>query len=58
MISTPVMLWITMTMFAGERKLSLKTRLLYSVGVTLVIWVLFAKILNTAIPQGILKGIL
>jgi len=53
-IATPVLLFLTMTMFAGEKKLSLIVRLLYSVGLTAVIYLAFVVALKTNIPSGLL----
>jgi hypothetical protein len=53
-ISTPIMLFITMTLFAGENKLKLWAKLLYSVGITAVIYLLFVVLFKTNIPSGTL----
>lgn len=53
-ISTPVMLFVSMTMFAGEKKLPLPAKLLYCAGVTGVIYLLFVVLFKTNIPSGTL----
>lgn len=53
-ISTPFMLYATMTMFAGENKLPLWAKLVYSVGVTAVVYLLFVVVFKANIPLGTL----
>lgn len=54
LIATPIMLFVTMTMFLSGQKLSSVTRVIYSVGVTAVIYVVFVIVLKTNIPLGLL----
>ena len=52
--ATPIMLFTAMTMFLGGQKLSPVIRVVYSVGVTAVIYVVFVIVLKTNIPLGML----
>ncbi len=56
-IATPILLFITMTMFAGKKELSLIVRLIYSIGLTAVIYLTFVVALKTNIPAGLLFGL-
>ncbi|MBQ4435904.1 MAG: tripartite tricarboxylate transporter TctB family protein [Clostridia bacterium] len=53
-IATPILLFVMMTMFAGEKKPSILVRVLYSACCTGVIYLLFAVLLKTNVPMGIL----
>lgn len=53
-IMTPILLFLTMTMFAGENKLPLVVRLVYSVGLTVLVYLIFVVFLKTNIPMGLL----
>lgn len=53
-IMTPILLFLTMTMFAGENKLPLVVRLVYSVGLTVLVYLVFVVFLKTNIPMGLL----
>ena len=53
-IATPILLFVTMTMFAGEKKPSLVVRLIYSIGLTAIIYLAFVVALKTNIPTGLL----
>ena len=52
--ATPVLLFAMITMFSGEKKISILVRILYSVIVTAIIFLFFVTFLKTNIPQGIL----
>ena len=52
-IATPLLLFAMITMFAGEAKVSLIVRILYAIGATAVIYVLFVVCLKTNVPIGI-----
>ena len=53
-IATPVLLFVMMTMFAGEKKPSILVRILYAMISTGVIYLLFVVLLKTNVPMGIL----
>ena len=53
-IATPILLYVMMTMFAGEKKPSILTRVIYSAGCTGIIYLLFAVLLKTNVPMGML----
>lgn len=54
-VCTPFMLFITMTMFAGQNPPKLWIRLLYSVGITAIIYAAFVILFKSNIPMGILS---
>ncbi len=53
-IATPVLLFVMMTMFAGEKRPSVLIRVIYSVACTGIIYLLFFVMLKTNIPMGML----
>lgn len=53
-ISTPVFLYFVVTMLAGEEKVVVWKKILYSVVVTGLTWYIFQKILSMNLPSGIL----
>lgn len=53
-IMTPILLFVTMSMFAGEKNLSLIVKLVYSVGLTALIYLVFVVFLKTNVPMGLL----
>ena len=53
-ISTPVFLYFIVTMLAGEEKVVVWKKILYSVVVTGLTWYIFQKILSMNLPSGIL----
>jgi hypothetical protein len=52
--ATTILLFVMMTMFSGAEKLSIPVRLVYAIAVTAVIYLLFAVMLKTNVPKGIL----
>ncbi|MCC8125811.1 MAG: tripartite tricarboxylate transporter TctB family protein [Clostridiales bacterium] len=53
-IASPVMLFIAMTMMAGEKKVPLWVRIVYCILITGIIWLLFVRIFKTVLPSGLL----
>jgi len=53
-VSTPIILFVMMTMFAGPKKPSLVIRLLYSVGIALILFLAFEKLFKFPLPSGLL----
>lgn len=53
-IATPILLFVMMTMFAGEKMPSVLVRVLYAVCCTGVVYLLFVVLLKTNVPMGIL----
>ena len=53
-IATPILLFVMMTMFAGEKMPSILVRVIYAACCSGVIYLLFAVLLKTNVPTGML----
>ncbi len=53
-IPSVVLLYVTMTMFAGDVKVSIPIKILYSIAITAFIWFIFVQVFKTVLPRGIL----
>lgn len=53
-VSTPIMLFVSMTMFAGNKKVPLWVKVIYSVLITAAIYLVFGKVLALALPKGLI----
>lgn len=51
LIATPVMLFITSTLFAGKANSKLVSRIVYSVLATFVVYIIYAKFFGVRLPQ-------
>lgn len=56
--ATPIMLYITMSMFAGTREVSKIIKFVYSFAITIMIYIVFYKLLALGLPQGLIGKIL
>ena len=52
LIASPVMVYMITTLFAYEKKLAFWKKALFSVVVTLLVWLLFEKVLFVMLPSG------
>lgn len=55
MIATPIMLFVSMTMFAGKKKLPLWIKLVYCIAITAAIYFVFYKVLALGLPKGLIR---
>ena len=53
-VSTLVFLYVVVTMLAGEEKVAVWKKILYSVVVTGLAWLVFQRVLSMNLPTGIL----
>lgn len=54
LLSTLVFLYVVVTMLAGDEKVAVWKKILYSVVVTGLTWVIFQRVLSMNLPTGIL----
>ena len=53
-ISTPVLLYVTMTLFDGEKQARTLSKVIYCAAVTAILYLLFVVCFKTNIPTGVL----
>ncbi len=53
LLSTPFILLGTISMFVEDKKVTWIKRILFSLAATIIIYVVFVKLLNTILPRGI-----
>ena len=56
LIATPVILYILTTMFARESKTSIRARVVFSVAVAVIIYVIYVFAFGLTLPGGMLFG--
>ena len=54
LISTPILLFVLSTLFAKGNKASLKARIIFSVGFTIALYIIYVYLFGLSFPMGLL----
>jgi putative tricarboxylic transport membrane protein len=54
LISTPILLFVLSTLFAKGNKASLKARIIFSVGFTIALYIIYVYLFGLSFPTGLL----